>query len=72
MKTKIALGKGLSMDAVEFLQGDDEKSITESAERLSKLSAPTPIGFTRNTETAAETGLDAELRALASQFGKTQ
>lgn len=69
LKTKIAIGKKLPMDAIEFLQGDDEKSITESADRLSKLSQPTNVGFTRNTETPADTG-DGVYRALAQQIAK--
>lgn len=70
MKTKIAIDKGLSLDATEFLQGDDEKSITESADRLAKLSAPTNVGFTRNTEAPTESAFDSELRELASKFAK--
>lgn len=56
LKTKIANEKHLPYDAIEFIQGEDEKSITESADRLSKLaSAQHSIGFTRNTETDANT-----------------
>ncbi len=68
LKTKIAIDKKLSLDAVEFLQGDDEKSIAESADKLSKLSAPTNVGFTRNTESST-TGTDV-YRELAQQFAK--
>ena len=49
LKLKIAQEKKLPFDAVEFLQGDDEKTISESADRLSSLTAHT-VGFTRNTE----------------------
>lgn len=70
MKTKVALGRGLSLDAVEFLQGEDEKSISESADKLSKLSAPFSVGFTRNTESGSGSSVDAELRKLASQFSR--
>lgn len=70
LKTKIAMAKKLPMDAVDFLQGDDEKSITESAEKLSKLSAPTNVGFTKNTETVAGNSTDALYRELAQSFAK--
>lgn len=70
LKTKIAMAKKLPMDAVDFLQGDDEKSITESADRLSKLSAPTNVGFTKNTETTQGTGTDALYRGLAQSLVK--
>lgn len=70
LKTKIAMAKKLPMDAVEFLQGDDEKSITESADKLSKLSAPTSVGFTKNTESPTDMSNDALYRELAQQFAK--
>lgn len=70
LKTKIAMAKKLPMDAVDFLQGDDEKSITESADRLSKLSAPTNVGFTRNTESGTDTGSEAMYRELAQSLAK--
>jgi len=70
LKTKIAIGKKLPMDAIEFLQGDDEKSITESADKLSKLSAPTFNGFTRNTEPKVDTSADSVYRELASELAK--
>ena len=70
LKTKIAISKKLPMDAIEFLQGDDEKSITESADRLSKLSAPAFSGFTRNTEPSVEASSDAAYRELASVVAK--
>lgn len=54
LKVKIANEKKLPFDAVEFLQGDDEKAINESADRLSKLAgASHQIGITRNTENAS-------------------
>lgn len=70
LKTKIAMAKKLPMDAVDFLQGDDEKSITESADKLSKLSVPTNVGFTRNTESGTDVSNDAYYRELAQQFAK--
>ena len=66
LKTRIANEKKLPWDAVEFLQGDDEKAITESADRLSKLAgASHQIGITRNTEDASG-AKDQVWRELAS------
>ena len=68
LKTKIALGKNLPMDAIEFLQGDDEKSINESADKLSKLSTPKVTGFTKSTEAPVGDPLEAVYRELAARF----
>ena len=68
LKTKIALGKNLPMDAIEFLQGDDEKSINESADKLSKLSTPKVTGFTKSTESPAGDSVEAGYRELAARF----
>lgn len=54
LKTKIATEKKLPLDAVEFLQGDDEESITANAEKLLKLSGGYSVGFVRNTETPTD------------------
>ena len=70
LKTKIAIGKKLPMDAIEFLQGEDEKSINESADKLSRLSAPKVTGFTKSTETSATNSVDAGFRELAAKFAK--
>lgn len=49
LKMRIAQEKKLPPESVEFLQGEDEQSITESAERLAGLTAHN-FGYTRNTE----------------------
>lgn len=54
LKTKIATEKKLPLDAVEFLQGEDEESITANAEKLLKLSGGYSVGFVRNTETPTD------------------
>jgi len=52
LKTRIVSEKNLPLSATEFLSGDTEEEISESADRLSKLSSAShPVGFTRNTET---------------------
>ena len=68
LKTKAAISKNLGLEAVEFLHGDDEKSIMESADKLSKLSAPKTLGFTKSTETSATDSLEAGYRELAAKF----
>ena len=71
LKTKIANEKNLSLDAVEFLNGEDEETITASADKLAKLSnASRTFGFTRNTETNAGDSKDDIYRELARKFGK--
>lgn len=70
LKTRIATEKKLPMDAVEFLQGEDEQSITDSADRLSKLSSGTHVGFVRSSEPASESSLDSQFRSLAQKFSK--
>ena len=68
MKVKIANDKKLPYDAVEFLQGEDEKSITESADRLAKLSnQPRSFSYTRSTEDPDNTA-DTMWRTLASSL----
>ncbi len=55
LKTKAATAYKLPLDAIEFLQGDDEKAINESAERLMNLTgANHGVGMTRNTEPTAD------------------
>lgn len=70
LKTRIATEKKLPMDAIEFLQGEDEQSITDSADRLSKLSAGTHVGFVRSSEQTSESTLDSQFRTLAQNLGK--
>ena len=71
MKTNIANEKNLPFDAIGFLQGDDEQSIAESADRLAKLSnASHSIGFTRNTEETQGDATDNAFRDLAKRFSK--
>ena len=56
IKNRVAREKKLPYEAVDFLQGDDEKAITESADRLANLTGTThSFGMTRNTETTANT-----------------
>lgn len=67
LKTRIANEKKLPWDAVEFLQGDDEKSINESADKLSRLSAHSAT-FTRNTERDNVDSKESMWRDLANKL----
>lgn len=69
LKTKVAHSKNLPWDAIDFLQGEDEKTISESADRLSKLSAQRTV-FTRNTEESAADSKDLLWRDLAERLPK--
>lgn len=67
LKTKIANNMKLPIEAIEFLQGEDEKSIMESAEKLSKISsatAPQSRGFTRDTEQGETDGVLSAFRRI--------
>lgn len=68
MKVKIANEKKLPMEAVDFLQGDSEESISESADRLSRLTGSNTFpGLTRNTEDKVDTK-ERELRELLGKL----
>lgn len=69
IKTRIASEKKLPLDAVEFLQGDDEQTIAESAERLMKISGtPQTFAYTRNTESEKADAKDKDLRELLAKL----
>lgn len=46
LKTRVALELGLPYGAAEFLKGEDETSIRESAEIFKKLQGPAPVAPT--------------------------
>ena len=68
LKAKIAQEKKLPPESVEFLQGEDEESITQSADRLASLTHST-FGFTRNTENPKE-DKDSAWRELSQSLRK--
>lgn len=70
LKNKVAMEKKLPLDAVDFLQGEDEASIIESAEKLSKLSGNHTQGYTRNTEKDEGNPIDRELREVLNKLPK--
>jgi hypothetical protein len=72
LKNRIVTEKNLPLSAVEFLSGETEEEISNSADRLSKLSQMSshPIGFTRNTETPLQDAKDEALRKLAQDLVK--
>lgn len=69
LKQKAAYANKLPVDAIEFIQGDDEKAINESAARLVSLTGTNhTFGLTRNTEITANT--DNVWRELAQNVLK--
>lgn len=74
MKVRIATEKKLPMEAIDFLQGDSEETISESADRLSRLTGPSAFtGFTRNTEKdMADDPKERGIRELARKFGESK
>ena len=69
LKSRIAMEKHLPADAVEFLLGDDEETISASAEKLAKLSgANSVISYTKNTEKPAGDAKTEAFRQLARQI----
>lgn len=68
MKTRIANEKRLPFDAIEFLTGDDEESISASADKLSKLSVHRQTGFVRNTEEPVGDSKEQAFRELARKL----
>lgn len=60
VKTRIANELGLSFDAVNFLQGDDEATIRQSAETLKRIVGNTnvaPLGSTENGAVSEDAAL---------------
>lgn len=65
LKNRIVSEKNLPLSAIEFLSGESEEEISESADRLAKLSMTThPVGFTRNTETPTGSPKDDALKKM--------
>lgn len=70
LKVRIATERGLPTSAVEFLNGDNEDAIKDSADKLAKLSGSAhAFGFTRNTEEKTNPTADA-FREIARKYGK--
>lgn len=75
LKTKIALQNGLPIESTEFLKGDNEESIQESAEKLKSIA---PVGYEpvvppmKDTEPASagdeKSNLDRGYRDLAESL----
>lgn len=72
VKMRIARENGLSYDAVDFLKGEDEKSIKESADALKlllgvKRGAP-PLASNESSGTGKESTKDESLRKMLSEL----
>ena len=68
IKSRIAMEKHLPPDALEFLHGDDEETISASAEKLAKLSGAGFVSYTRNTEKTEGDAKTEAFRQLARQI----
>lgn len=69
LKTKVVNEKHLPFEAVEFITGDDEKAISESADKLAKLSAASrQTGYTRNTEEPTGNSVDEAYMSVVRQL----
>lgn len=68
VKARIAHETGLTYDAIEFLQGDDEKAIKESAEKLKKLQGGTgPLPLADHDQTGG-TNKDAAYKKMLANL----
>lgn len=68
IKSRVAHEVGLSYDSIEFLKGEDEASIKESAEALKGLigqSAPTTPLATEDKPSSTLSSSDTAMRSLA-------
>lgn len=62
VKMRIAHEMGMTLDAVNFLQGEDEESIKKSAETLKSLIGTSSVAPLASTETVVPNAQDAALR----------
>lgn len=69
-KTRIANEMGLSYDAVQFLKGDDEEAIRQSAESLKGLVGTynvAPLASSENNSAAQDAALKNTLKSLKGE-----
>lgn len=65
MKTRVALELGLPYGAAEFLKGEDETSIRESAEAFKALQGPAPVAPTFKDSASNDTdGVTAAFKRI--------
>ena len=73
VKTKVAHEFGLSFDAIDFLNGDDEESIRKSAESLKALvgkQAVAPLATSEPPISGDNAAKEAELKTILSNLRK--
>lgn len=68
VKTRIAHEAGLSYDAIDFLQGDDEKSILESAEKLKRLTGANNTQPLANHDNGGGSSKDAAYKSMLQKL----
>lgn len=67
IKTKVARDLGLSYDAINFLQGEDEESIKQSAENLKAL-VGTKTAPSYNAETVNQNNENAAYKSMLANL----
>lgn len=70
MKHKIAHENGLSFDAVDFLQGDDEESIKASADKFKSLMGKTHSQKEFSNEPDVSNSSNTSIKKLAQSLSK--
>lgn len=68
MKHKIAHENGLSYDAIDFIQGNDEESIKASAEKFKSLVGKSHTAPSFQNEPNVSEGKDASIKKLAQSL----
>lgn len=71
MKHKVAHENGLSFDAVDFIQGEDEESIRESAERFKSLVGKSHSAPAFSNEPDVSSNSNTSIKKLAQSLTKS-
>lgn len=71
MKHRIAHENGLSFDAVDFLQGNDEESIKASADKFKSIMGKSHSAPAFSNEPDVSNSTDASIKKLAQSLSKT-
>lgn len=71
LKHQIAHENGLSYDAIDFLQGNDEESIKASAEKFKSLVGKSHSAPAFSNEPDVSNSKDASIKKLAQSLSKT-
>lgn len=69
LKHKIAHDKGLSYDAIDFLQGSDEETITASADKFKSLVGKSHNSPSFSNEPDVSNSMNSSVKKLAQSLG---